>query len=144
MVPLSADEDHGARGLDETGLVDAVALFLFHDNRADVGDQIVVRGSLTQQGPQIVVLLAKQAGAELAIGGEPDARAMATERLGHRRDQTDFARCALGEAIFAGGLAALMGNFVERPAGVDALVDLRRGAAPDARSRAGGAPPRVF
>src|SRR5260370_11205822 len=117
MVPLSADEDHGARGLDETGLVDAVALFLFHDNRADVGDQIVVRGSLTQQGPQIVVLLAKQAGAELAIGGGADARAMATERHGHPRRETEFATGALRGGIIPGGLARRTGGLFGRPAG---------------------------
>src|SRR5258708_14847772 len=63
---------------------------------------------------------------------------MATEGLGHRRDQTDFARCAIGEAIFAGGLAALMGNLFERPAGVDALVDLRGGHDQAACPVAGG------
>ena len=73
-----------------------------------------------------MIVLAEQAGAELAVGSQPDAGAMATERLGHRGDQADFAGRAVGKAVFARGLAALMRNLHEWPADVDALVDFRR------------------
>ncbi len=71
---LSADEHHGARRLHETRLIDAVAFFFFHNDRVDVGDEILIGGPFAKQRSQIVVLLAEQAGAELAIGGQPDAQ----------------------------------------------------------------------
>src|SRR3989454_4141764 len=123
--PLSADEDHGARRLNEAWLIDAVALFFFHDNGTDVSDQVLVGGSLAQQRPQIMIVLAEQAGAELAIGSQPDAGAMTTEGLGHRGDEADFAGGAISEAVFAGGFAALVGDLFERPVRVDAAVNLR-------------------
>ena len=46
------------------------------------------------------------------------------EGLGHRGDEADFAGGAIGKAVFAGGFAALVGNLLKRPAGIDALVDL--------------------
>src|SRR5712664_4350610 len=104
-----------------------MALFFFHNNRGDIGDQILVGGPLTEQGAQVVVVLAEQTGAELAVGSEPDAGAMATEGLRHRGDEADFAGSAIGKAVFAGGLAALVRNLYERPAGVDTLVDFRGG-----------------
>src|SRR5260370_30504532 len=72
-----------------------------------------------------MVVLAEQAGAELAIGGQPDAGTMAAEGLGDRGDQADFTRCAVGKAVFAGGFAALVRNLFEWPAGVDTLVNFR-------------------
>src|SRR5260370_2867713 len=49
---------------------------------------------------------------------------MAAKGLGHRRDEADFAGCAVSEAVFARGLAALVGDLLERPTGMDALMDL--------------------
>src|SRR5260370_35135323 len=72
-----------------------------------------------------MVVIAEQAGAELAIGGQPDAGAMAAKGLGHRGDQADFTRCAIGKAVFASGFAVLVGDLFERPAGVYTLVNFR-------------------
>src|SRR5260370_11996485 len=69
FFPLSADEYHSTRGLDKAGLIDAVAFLFFHDDGADIGDQILVGGSFAKQRPQVMVVLAEEAGAELAIGG---------------------------------------------------------------------------
>src|ERR1700745_1567428 len=52
---------------------------------------------------------------------------MAAERLSHWGDEADFARRDVGKPILARGLAALVGNLDERPAGVDALVDFGGG-----------------
>src|SRR5216683_846523 len=52
---------------------------------------------------------------------------MATEGLGHRGDKADFTGRAIGKAVFARRLAALVGYLHERPAGMDALVDVRGG-----------------
>src|SRR5258708_32689136 len=99
-----------------------MTLFFFGDNGADIRDQIFVGRSLAKHSSQVMIVLAEQAGAELAIGSEPDARAMATERLRYRSDEADFTGGAVGQAVFAGGLAALMGKLVERPAGVEGRV----------------------
>src|SRR5258708_28112034 len=50
---------------------------------------------------------------------------MTTKGLGDRRDQTDFAGGAIGEAVFASGFAALVGDLLERPASMDSLVNFR-------------------
>src|SRR5258708_29402769 len=118
-----------------------MTLFFFGDNGADIRDQIFVGRSLAKHSSQVMIVLAEQAGAELAIGSEPDAGAMATEGLRHRGDEADFTGRAVGKAVFAGGFAALVGNLHERPAGVDALVDFRGGDNQAARPVAAG-PPR--
>src|SRR5260370_37250281 len=104
-----------------------MTLFFFHDNRADVGDQILIGRTFAEKRPKVMIFLAEQAGPELAIGSQPDARAMAAEGLGHRGDEADFAGHAVGKAVFAGGLATLVGHLYERPTGVDALVDFGGG-----------------
>ncbi len=45
-----------------------VALLFFHDDGADIGDQILVGRPFAQQRSQVMIVLAEQAGAELAIG----------------------------------------------------------------------------
>ena len=52
---------------------------------------------------------------------------MATKRLGHRGNEADFTGRAIGKAILAGGFAALVRYLLERPASVNALMDLRGG-----------------
>src|SRR6266853_6911846 len=52
---------------------------------------------------------------------------MATERLGYRGNEANFARGAIRKAVFAGCFAALVGYLCEWPASVDALVDFGRG-----------------
>src|SRR5260370_23017617 len=122
---LSPDEDHGTRGRYEAGLIDAMTLFFFHDDRADVTDQILVGSSLAKQRAQVVIVLAEETGAELTVSRQPDARAMATEGLRHRSDEADFAGRAVGKAGFARRFAALVRDLLERPAGVDPPVAFR-------------------
>src|ERR1700687_1209783 len=74
-----------------------------------------------------MIVLAEQAGAELAVRSQADAGAVATEGLRHWGDEADFTGCAIGKTVFASGLAALVRNLHERPAGLDALVDFRGG-----------------
>src|SRR6266852_1450568 len=86
---LAADEDHGARGRLESGFVDAMAGFLFSDHGANPFLDVVVGSAVAEQGAEVVVVLAEEASADLAVGGEPNARAVAAERLRYRRDQAD-------------------------------------------------------
>src|SRR5260370_3142186 len=102
-------------------------LLFFRDNRANVSGQALVGGSFTQQRPQIMIVLAEKTGAELAVGSQPDARAMTAEGLCHRCDEADFAGRAIGKAVLSSGFAALVGYLRERPTSVDAAGDLGGG-----------------
>src|SRR5579863_8710381 len=120
---LAADKDHGAGGRLEAGLVDAVAGFFFGDHGANAFLDVVVCRAVAERGAEVVVVLAEEAGADLAVGGEADARTVAAEGLGDRSDQADFAGRAVGEFVFARGLAFRVGNLHQRPLRVDAPVN---------------------
>src|SRR5258707_12439215 len=76
-LPLSPDEYHGAGGVDEDGLVNAVAVLLFHHDGADISDQIVVGSAFTQHDAEVVIVLAEKQGAAFAVGGAQETGAMA-------------------------------------------------------------------
>src|SRR5580704_7252831 len=124
---LAANENHGARGLHKTGLIDAMTLFFFRDHRTDVRSQILVGRTLAKQRAKVMIVLAEQARPQLAVGGEPDARAVAAEGLRHRSNEADFAGRTVSEAILAGGLTALVRNLHERPARLNARMNFRGG-----------------
>src|SRR5580692_210718 len=107
-IPLPADKHHRTRRRYEIRGVDPVPFFLFIDDRPDVGCHIVVRRSFTEQSAKVVILFAEEAGSQLSISREADARAVPTERLRHRRNQTDLARSAIGKAVFPCRLAPLV------------------------------------
>src|SRR5260370_6414351 len=107
---LASDKNHGARRGDKSGLVDTMALFLFHDHGGDVGDYILVGGAFAQHGAQVVIVLAEKAGAKFSVGGQADARAVTAERLRDGSDEAEFAGGAVRETVFARGFAALVGN----------------------------------
>src|SRR3989441_10154662 len=102
-----------------------MALLFFHDVGADKVPDFIVARTIAQQKAQVMIVLAEEAGAELAVGGEPDARAMAAEGLRDGGDEADLAGSSIGEAGFAGGFAALVRDLHKRPASVDALIDFR-------------------
>src|SRR5437870_9012200 len=124
IVQLASDKDHRTRGRHETGLVNAVAFLFFVDDRADIGDEVVVGGAFAKERAQVMIFPTEQAGAELAVGRDPDSRTKATEGLCDRGDEADFAGRAIGKAAFASGFAALVGNLNQVPALVDAAVHL--------------------
>src|SRR5712692_9854676 len=125
--PLSPDKHHSTRRWDKIRRVDAVPVFFFHDHRTDVGHQVVIRGAFPEQAAQIVVVLAEKASAKLAVSGKANSGTMAAKRLRDRRDETDLAGSAVGEAVLAGGFTSFVGDLLERPARVDTLVNLRGG-----------------
>src|SRR5438034_1177621 len=110
IVQLASDKDHRTRGRHETGLVNAVAFLFFVDDRADIGDEVVVGGAFAKERAEVMIFPTEQAGAELAVGRDPDSRTKATEGLCDRGDEADFAGRAIGKAVFASGFAALVGN----------------------------------
>src|SRR2546425_8933156 len=125
--PLSADEHHGPGWGHKTRLVDAVAFLFLVDYRANKEGHILIRSAAAQQVPQVVVLFAEQAGSQLPVGGQTDARTEAAKGLRDRRDQPDLARSAVGKAVFPRGFAPLVRNLFELPLRVYAPVNLRCG-----------------
>src|ERR1700677_4895572 len=53
-------------------------------------EELGIRGASAHRSPQIESLGREEAGIELSFGGEACPGAVAAERLGHRRDETDF------------------------------------------------------
>src|SRR5215475_4504970 len=105
LASLAADKYHGSRRRHKTRLVDAMTLFFF-----------------VQQGAQIMILFAKEAGAKLAVSGQPDARTVSAKRLGNRRDQADLAPRAVRETILARRFARFVGNLHQRPPGMNSSL----------------------
>src|ERR1700676_476217 len=116
---LSADKHHRTRRRHEIRGVDPVSFFFFIDDRPDVSRHIVVRRSFAEQPAQVVIFFAEKAGSQLSISREADARAVAAEGLRHGSDQAYLAGSAVGEAVFARRLAALVGDLNERPPRMD-------------------------
>ncbi len=91
---------------------------------ADPGAEIGVGVSAAHAADQIVVDLGKEAGADLAVGGETDPAAVAAEGMRDGGDDADFAEAVVeGEA--AGGFGEVVGGQRdERTHGVEAGDDL--------------------
>src|SRR5260370_36277128 len=126
---LSVDEIHGAVRWYEVGRIDAVALLFFNYYRANVGDQILIGGAFAHQRAKVMVFLAEQAGAQLAVCRQTNARTVTAEGLRDRRNQADLAGSAVGKPVFPGRFAALVRNLLQRPARGNALVNI--GCRPD-------------
>jgi hypothetical protein len=56
-----------------------MTLFLLSDDGVDPVADFSIAGAAAQQTPQIVVVLAEQAGAKFSVGGEPYARTVPAE-----------------------------------------------------------------
>src|SRR6266487_7186977 len=86
IPPLAADLGHSARGLDEVGLVDAVAPLLAGD-RVEVAlrDRVVGRAG-AQRCAKVVFGGGEQAGSDLAVRGHADAVALGAEGARDRGD----------------------------------------------------------
>src|SRR5438067_1414582 len=89
-----------------------------------VGKIMTSARSFAKERAEVMIFPTEQAGAELAVGRDPDSRTKATEGLCDRGDEADFAGRAIGKAVFASGFAALVGNLNQVPALVDAAVHL--------------------
>src|SRR5882762_7529131 len=72
-----------------------------------------------------MIFLAEKTGTQFPIGGQPNARTVPAKWLGDWRDQTDFAGRAVGETVFARGLAGFVLNLHQRPARVNARMNFR-------------------
>src|SRR5882757_645531 len=121
---LSADENHRPRRRLESGFVDAMAGLFFHNHGANPLFNVVVGSAVPQQRAKVMIVLAEQARAHLAVGGQANARTVPAERLCDRRDQADLAARAVSKFILARGFALRVRNLRQRPLGVNAPVNL--------------------
>jgi len=98
-----------AEYLRRTGLADVMARLLPLHRTHDILTQFPLARAGAQASAEIVLHLRKQAGANLAVGGEPHPAARSAEGLAHRRDDADLAHAIL-KCIAPRGLA----RFAER------------------------------
>src|SRR5439155_21526684 len=89
----AADLAHRAAGADEVDLPDPVAGPLRADRALDLGGEgaFDIDGIAAHDRAQVELVEREQAGAQPALGRDPDAVAMVAERLGHARDHADVA-----------------------------------------------------
>src|SRR5258708_18344896 len=130
---IAADEDHRARERHESRFVDAMAGFFFSDHGANSLLNVLVGGAVAEQGAEIVVILAEEAGADLAVGGEANAGAVAAEGLRDGSDQANFAGRAVRKFILARGFTLCVRDLDQRPLRVDAAEDFFGGGPPVSR-----------
>jgi len=100
-----------------------MADFFFSDHGANSLFNVLVGGGVAEQGAEIVVILAEEAGADLAVGGEANAGAVAAEGLRDGSDQANFAGRAVRKFILARGFTLRVRNLDQRPLRVDAAKD---------------------
>src|SRR3982074_2917493 len=112
-MPLTANMHHGSRSGHESRLPDMVPLFFLYDDFLDELSELFIRSAASHQFVQIMLPNREQAGAQLAIGGDADAAAVATERMRHRGNDSNLAH-AIGEAIAPSGFATLVRNLLQR------------------------------
>src|SRR5512142_2999824 len=86
----------------EIRFADVVALFFHHDDFGDVLRDLRVAVAPAHAAGEVVFDDGEQAGAELTVGGDADAAAMAAERMRHGRDDADLPESVI-EAVAARG-----------------------------------------
>src|SRR6516225_9639092 len=91
----AADGGHGAGGLEEAGLVDAVAGELGGNRTAPQFGQFLIAGPGAHRIAQVALVLREQAVADLAVGGQPYPVAGPAERPGDRADDAYLRRPAV-------------------------------------------------
>src|SRR5579863_4812199 len=95
---LSPDVHHGPRRRHKIRLADVMTLFFSENHTANELRQFFIRCPALHLRVQIVVPDREQAGANLAIGGDADAAAVAAERMRDRSDDPNLANAVI-EAV---------------------------------------------
>ena len=113
-----------ARRLSGTAL--RVAISPDMPDRVQFRRDLVVACAATEERAEVMAICGKEAGVELALGREANARARATEGLRDRGDDSDLAG-AVAVAVAARDLATVIRlDRLERPLSSDRPDDLRR------------------
>ena len=87
---LASNRAHGSIGLFEIGFADVVAGFFFEDNGLEPFDDVGVGGVASEEGFEVVIVQAKKAGADFAVGGEGEAVAWTAEGFADGGDEANF------------------------------------------------------
>src|SRR5215831_13820182 len=95
---------HAAGGLDESRFSDMMARFFLVHHSTNVTSKLLVAGAGMHAARQIVIEEREQAGADLAVRGQPDPRTVPAEGMRHRRDNPDLADSVV-ESVTPGRLA---------------------------------------
>src|SRR6185312_2182897 len=101
--------NHAARGLHESRFSDVVARLFLLNYRFNVLSHVSVCASSLHHRIEIVIEKGEEACAKLSVGGDPDAGAMAAERMRNRSDDADLANAVI-ERIAARGFACDIWN----------------------------------
>src|SRR6202041_51912 len=96
-TPSAADGGHRPGGLEEAGVVDAVAGQLARHGALPAARQVIIGGSGPEQPAQVALLAGEQAVADLPVSGQPDPVAGAAERAGDGRYDADRGRAAVDQ-----------------------------------------------
>src|SRR5881392_396823 len=97
MNASAANLRHRASSSGEARIVDLVLELLVGDREPDQLFEVLVGGAVPERRLQVPFAAREQAGAELAVRGQPDAVAGRAEGLRDRVDEADLAG-AVGEA----------------------------------------------
>src|SRR5665647_3390381 len=125
LAVSAADGGHRPVGLDETRLVDAVAMGLAPHLALDQTSQLGVAGTLAQRTTKVHLALGEQAVADLAVRRQPDPVAGRTKWRRHAGDDPHRARPAIDEEQPGGCTApGLVGQRRPREPGRKLLADL--------------------
>src|ERR1039458_1517619 len=81
---------HRSRGLQESWFPDMMTGFLTLHCTENVVAQFGIAGPSPEAPVQVVLDLREEAGANLAVRGEPDSAAGSAKRLAHRGDDADL------------------------------------------------------
>ena len=87
----TANATHGTGRRDKVFLTDMVTSFFLPDHLLEPFGNFFIRASVTEQRPEVVFEHTEKAGSNFAISGQPNAIAMAAERLADRGDDAYLA-----------------------------------------------------
>src|ERR1700686_4156739 len=123
-MALAADLAHGLGRADEVGLADLVTLFLLpdpgHDEVADLG----IRRAAAELGLDVVLLDRKETGAQMPLGGQPDAIANFAKGIADGGDDADAPLAAIAKFESRGRRRPLIRDRFERKLPVDGFDDV--------------------
>src|SRR5579872_2685278 len=104
---LPADVNHAAGRLQKSRFANVMTSFFLCDYRVNISGHVLVRSAAEHLSIEIMIEKREQASTNLAVGGDANARAMSTKRMGDGGDNANFSEVIV-ESIAAGSFAAVV------------------------------------
>src|SRR2546427_333405 len=120
---LAPDLGHALGRLDESRLVDEVALLFAPDRGLDHRSEVIVRDARAHQVAQRGLVQREEARAQAALGRQPDSVAGGAEGLADRGDEADATHRAVGEPVAGRRPGSRVDHLLERELVLDLLLD---------------------